>query len=129
MPQSAQFSNGFERKNIITMYGVESPYGPPTIPRLTKATKVSYLVRSLANGCVYYLRRLNGKDYVCAVLSAVDAKGFKTRREAEAFAKRIEKENAEALCIGRPPYTRIEVKTERIEVCAETEESSASDVL
>lgn len=111
------------------MYGAESPYGRPTIPRLTKATKVSYLVRSLANGCVYYLRRLNGKDYVCAVLSAVDADGFKTRREAEAFARRIEKENADALCIGRPPYTRIEVRTDKIEINAESDDSSASDMI
>ena len=113
------------------MYGTESPYGRPKIPNRMTGTKVSYLVRALANGYVYYPVSLNlrGEYHICATVSPFDAKGFTTRRDAEAFAKKLEREKKNEICVGRPPYTRIEVKTERIEVCAETDESSASDVI
>ena len=105
------------------------PYDRPTIPRVQKETRVSYLVRALANGYVYYPYMMNGEVHICAASSPFDAKRFTTRRDAEFFAQELEREKANEICVGRPPYTRIEVRTDRIEICAETEESSASDVL
>ena len=111
------------------MLGTVSPYGRPNIPNQVNKVEVSYLVRALANGYVYYPSKLNGEPHICAAVSPLDAEGFTRRRDAVAFSKRLEREKANELCVGRPPYTRIEVRTDRIEICAETEESSASDVI
>lgn len=105
------------------------PYDRPKIPSVQKETRVSYLVRALANGYVYYPYVMNGEIHICAAISPFDAKGFFSRHDADMFAQKLEREKTNEICVGRPPYTRIEVKTERIEVSAETEESSASDVI
>ena len=102
----------------------ESPYERPRLPKKSFSVHTSYLVRSLANGLYYYLAQTKNGEMICATNAPYDAKGFPSRGLASAFGKRLEREKSKDICIGRPPYTRIEVRKDQIEVTTESDESS-----
>lgn len=89
----------------------------------------TYLVRSLVNGMYYYPLKLAGEEHICATQDPFDIKGFKTHREADAFGARLEKEKHADVCVGHAPYTRVEVKIEKIEVKYDGDDSSASNLI
>lgn len=106
----------------------DTPFDRPSIPSCGQTTQTTYLVRSLVTGYIYFPTTFAGERFICAAPSPFDAPGFPTRAKAAAFAQILEKEKAKDICIGRPPYTRIEVRTDRIEIIAESDDSSSSEV-
>ena len=108
---------------------MESSFERPSLPMKERSVRQSYLVRSLVNGNYYYSMKLGKEDLICAAVSPFEVKGFKTRREAENFRLLIEQKKKTELCLGRPPYMRIEKKIEQIEVGINADESSASSLM
>ena len=84
--------------------------------------RITYLVRSLVTGLFYFQMPPFG---VRATASILDAVGFSSRQAAQAFAKELERTHRDTLCMGKPPYTRIERKRERVDVEVPTDDSSS----
>lgn len=83
--------------------------------------RTTYLVRSLVTGLFYCKMPPFG---VRATASILDAVGFPSKQAAQAFAKELERTHRDTLCMGKPPYTRIECKRERVDVEVPTDDSS-----
>lgn len=105
------------------------PFERPSLSTKERCVRNSYLVRSLVNGHYYFRTKLGKEEYICATLTPFDVRGFKTYREAVNFSSYLENVKKSEICVGHPPFTRIEMKVEKIEVGIISDESSASSLM
>lgn len=84
--------------------------------------RTTYLVRSLVTGMFYCKMPPYG---VRATASILDAVGFPSKQAAKVFARELERTLRAELCTGKPPYTRIERKRERVDVEVPADDSSS----